>query len=58
MSTATDVRVAFAPPDIGDAEVDAVTAVLRWGWLTTGARVREFEEAVAAYTGVTPHSSD
>jgi dTDP-4-amino-4,6-dideoxygalactose transaminase len=51
VSTATEVRVRFAPPEIGEAEVDAVAAVLRSGWLTTGARVRELEEAVAAYTG-------
>jgi dTDP-4-amino-4,6-dideoxygalactose transaminase len=51
VTTATEQRVAFAPPEIGDAEVDAVAAVLRSGWLTTGVRVRELEEAIAAYTG-------
>jgi dTDP-4-amino-4,6-dideoxygalactose transaminase len=51
VSGAADVRVGFAPPSIGDAEIEAVAAVLRSGWLTTGARVQELEEAVAAYTG-------
>jgi perosamine synthetase len=40
--------VPFARPDITDAEIEAVTAVLRSGWLTTGPRVREFEELFRA----------
>jgi len=42
-------------PDTGDAEIEAVTRVLRDGFLVQGARVREFEERVAAYLGV-PHA--
>ena len=38
-------------PDISDAEIDAVTDVLRSGWLAPGQRAREFEAAFAAYTG-------
>jgi dTDP-4-amino-4,6-dideoxygalactose transaminase len=47
----TDVIVSFAPPSIGDAELQAVMDVLQSGWLTTGPRVHEFEQAVVAYTG-------
>lgn len=47
--------VPFARPAIGDAEIDEVVAVLRSGWLTTGPRVRQFEERFAAYLGV-PHA--
>ena len=43
--------VPFARPDIGDAEVDAVTAVLRSGWLTTGERAHEFEKRFAEFVG-------
>jgi len=48
---ATDLVVPFAPPDIGDREVEAVAEVLQSGWLTTGPKVHAFEAAVAAYTG-------
>ena len=51
MRQATDLVVSFAPPDIGDAEMQAVLEVLQSGWLTTGPKVKAFEAAVAAYTG-------
>jgi dTDP-4-amino-4,6-dideoxygalactose transaminase len=43
--------VPFAPPAIGIDEINEVTAALESGWLSTGPRVRRFEEAFAAYTG-------
>ncbi len=33
-------------------DIDAVVSVLRSGWITTGPKVGEFEEAVATYVGV------
>jgi dTDP-4-amino-4,6-dideoxygalactose transaminase len=33
----------FAPPLIGDEEIDEVVRTLRSGWITTGARALEFE---------------
>ena len=42
----------FALPDITDEEIDAVVETLRSGWLTTGPRVKAFEEAFAHYLGV------
>ncbi len=41
-------HVPFARPDIGDAEVAAVSAVMRSGWLTTGPKTKEFEAAFAS----------
>lgn len=43
--------IPFALPDIGEAEIEAVVATMRSGWLTTGpnaaALEREFVEALA-----------
>lgn len=41
----------FARPDIGDAEVAAVTQALRSGWVTTGPVTRQFEQAFSDYLG-------
>jgi dTDP-4-amino-4,6-dideoxygalactose transaminase len=46
---APDVR--FAPPSIGQAEIDEVLDTLRSGWLSTGPRVHAFERAFAEYVG-------
>ncbi len=42
----------FFRPDLGDAEIDAVGQVLRSGWLTYGAQVREFGRRCADYLKV------
>ena len=43
--------VPFYRPDLSDAEVQEVVATLRSGWLTTGPRVRQFEQAFADAVG-------
>jgi dTDP-4-amino-4,6-dideoxygalactose transaminase len=43
--------IPFHRPSITQAEIDAVSTVLRSGWLTTGPKVKELEAAVAAYVG-------
>jgi perosamine synthetase len=45
-------RLPFALPDISDAEIEAVTRVLRSGWLTTGPVTKEFEASFAERIGV------
>jgi dTDP-4-amino-4,6-dideoxygalactose transaminase len=41
----------FARPDIGDAEIAAVGAAMRSGWVTTGPRTKEFEQSFTDYLG-------
>jgi dTDP-4-amino-4,6-dideoxygalactose transaminase len=43
--------IPFHKPSITQAEIDAVSAVLRSGWLTTGPKARELETAVVKYVG-------
>jgi dTDP-4-amino-4,6-dideoxygalactose transaminase len=48
---ADDGRIPCFRPVIGRAEIDAVNLVLRSGWLTTGAKAREFEKKFAEFIG-------
>ena len=40
----TQRTIAFSPPDITDAEVEAGACALKSGWITTGPRTKELEE--------------
>ena len=46
----------FARPDIGEAEIAAVTEALRSGWVTTGPMAKKFETAFTDYLGGGLHS--
>lgn len=41
----------FSTPTIEDAEINEVVDSLRSGWITTGPKVKRFEEAFKAYVG-------
>ena len=43
----------FHVPEIGDEEIRSVVETLRSGWLTTGSKVKQFEENFALYTRAT-----
>lgn len=48
------MRATFLPfsiPTIGDEEINEVVDSLRSGWITTGPKVKRFEEAFKEYTG-------
>jgi perosamine synthetase len=45
------MHVPYFRPDLGEAELEEVRSVLRSGWLTTGPRVRRFEQEFAAAVG-------
>lgn len=44
----------FTRPTIDEATIDAVAAVLRSGWITSGPKVREFESQLSALCGGRP----
>ena len=43
--------IPFSPPDITEAEIQAVAETLRSGWITTGPRTKELEQRLQAFTG-------
>jgi len=43
--------IPFHRPAIGEREIEAVVETLRSGWITTGPRVKQLEEAFALYVG-------
>lgn len=47
------LQVPFFRPSLQEQEVDEVVATLRSGWLTSGPRVKRFEEGFAAALGAT-----
>ena len=46
------MKIPLSAPDITEADIEAVVSVLRTPRLSIGPRMIEFEQAVAAYTGV------
>lgn len=46
------MKIPLSSPDITQAEIDAVVAVLRTGRLSLGTKLEEFEAAFAGYAGV------
>ena len=48
----TELRnIPFSPPDITDAEIEAVIKAMKSGWITTGPRTKELEKRLAKYVG-------
>lgn len=46
-----DSFLSFSPPLIGEEEIDEVVDALHTGWITTGPKVKRFEEEFSAFTG-------
>ena len=44
-------QIPFSPPDITEAEIEAVTQALRSGWITTGPQTKRLEQRIRDYTG-------
>jgi dTDP-4-amino-4,6-dideoxygalactose transaminase len=50
------IPLPFALPDLGDEEIEAVTACIRSGWVSSGPKVTEFETAFADSLGGNLHA--
>ncbi len=46
-----DSILPFTKPSIDESDINAVTAVLRSGWITTGQNAAKFEEEFSSYVG-------
>jgi dTDP-4-amino-4,6-dideoxygalactose transaminase len=44
-------KIPFSPPDISQAEIDAVVEVMKSGWITSGPKTVQLEKNIAKYTG-------
>ncbi len=49
METLVKRIISFSPPDISELEIQEVVEALRYGWITTGPRVKLLERRLAAY---------
>lgn len=45
------MKIPFVKPDISDDEIEAVSNVLRSGWITTGPVTKQFENELSEYLG-------
>ncbi|WP_017353609.1 DegT/DnrJ/EryC1/StrS aminotransferase family protein [Clostridium sp. ZBS12] len=45
-------NIPFSPPDITEEEIEAVSNVLRSGWITSGPQLAKFEEGIEKYCNV------
>lgn len=42
-------NIPFSPPDVSDREIENVVEVLKSGWITSGPKVKTFEENIAKF---------
>lgn len=43
------LKIPFSPPDITDLEIDEVVDTLKSGWITTGAKTKQFENMITKF---------
>lgn len=42
-------KIQFSPPDISDEEINEVVKTMKSGWITTGNKVKEFENQISSF---------
>ena len=53
-----DIFLPFSPPLLGEEEIDEVIDTLRSDWITTGPKVRRFEQAFVVFVGASAAHTD
>lgn len=46
-------KISFSPPDVTELEINEVADTLRSGWITTGPRVKKFENNICDFLNIT-----
>lgn len=44
--------IPFSAPDVSEEEINEVVNVMKSGWITTGPKTKEFEQAISEYIGI------
>ena len=50
----SDNKLPLSRPTLGEEEIREILDVIQSGWITSGPRVKRFEEEFARYVGVRP----
>lgn len=45
-------NIGFSPPNIKELEIEEVAQALRFGWITTGPRIKQLEKTIAEWVGI------
>lgn len=51
-------NIPFSPPDVTEAEIQAIAEALRSGWITTGPKTKEFERQISKFCNTARYDNE